>query len=122
MNIYNFKVNDNQNNVVDLSIYSGKILLIINTATKCGFTPQYKYFQSLYERFKENSFEILDFPCDQFFHQAPGSDSEINSFCELKYHTTFKRFAKIDVNGKNESPLYTFLKSKKSGLFSSKIK
>lgn len=110
MNIYDFTVKDNHGNDVPLSIYKGKVLLIVNTATKCGLTPQYEAMQTLYRQYHERGFEILDFPCNQFMKQAPGSDAEISEFCTLKYNTEFPRFAKIEVNGKNEAPLYTFLK------------
>ncbi len=97
--------------------YKGKVLLIVNTATGCGFTPQYEGLQKLYDSYKGQGFEILDFPCNQFGNQAPGSDEEIGAFCSLKYKTTFPRFAKIDVNGDGEEPLFGFLKSSKSGFF-----
>lgn len=122
MNIYDYKVKDASGNEVSLSDYKGKTLLIVNTATGCGFTPQYEGLEALYRKYKEDGFEILDFPCNQFGNQAPGSNSEIQSFCQLKYDTTFKLFSKIDVNGENESPLYTYLKSQKGGLLGSKIK
>jgi glutathione peroxidase len=105
-----------------MSVYMGKVLLIVNTATACGFTPQYKGLQKLYEKYRERGFEVLDFPCNQFARQAPGTDAEIGSFCALRFGTTFPRFQKIDVNGKNESPLYAWLKSQKSGNFNATIK
>ena len=120
--IYDYNVIDNLGNNVNLSEYKGKVLLIVNTATGCGFTPQYKGLEELYEKYKDQGVEILDFPCNQFMGQAPGSDAEINEFCTLKYNTTFKRFKKIDVNGSNEDPLYTYLKSKKRGVMGRKIK
>ena len=120
--IYNITVKDNMNNDVSLSEYKGKVLLIVNTATGCGFTPQYEGLEKLYATYKDAGLEILDFPCNQFGHQAPGSDAEIKEFCTLKYNTTFPLFRKIDVNGENESPLYTYLKSQKGGVFGSKIK
>jgi glutathione peroxidase len=101
-------------------MFQGKVLLIVNTATACGFTPQYKGLQKLYDDYKDKGFEILDFPCNQFAIQAPGSETEINNFCTLKYHTTFQRFSKIDVNGKNESSLYSFLKNQQKGVFGSR--
>lgn len=110
MSIYNFPVLDNQNKEVDLGQYKGKVLLIINTATDCGFTPQYDGLEALYQANKEKGFEILDFPCNQFLGQAPGSDDEIDSFCRLNYNTTFKRFSKIEVNGPNAHPLFAYLK------------
>lgn len=114
MTVYDFKVKDAKNNTVSLADYKGKVLLIVNTATGCGFTPQYKGLQELYEKYKDQGFEILDFPCNQFLNQAPGTNDEIVSFCQTKYGTTFKTFAKIEVNGKNEDPLYTFLKKEAS--------
>lgn len=110
MTVYDFKVKDAQNNEVSLADYKGKVLLIVNTATGCGFTPQYEELERLYKKYKDQGFEILDFPCNQFLNQAPGTNEEIVRFCQLKYGTTFKTFGKIEVNGKNEEPLYTFLK------------
>lgn len=120
--IYDFHVKDNKGNDVSLKEYEGKVLLIVNTATGCGFTPQYEGLENLYQKYKDQGFEILDFPCNQFGNQAPGSDEEIHEFCTLRYHTTFPRMKKIDVNGENEDPLYTWLKKQKGGLFGSKIK
>lgn len=108
--IYDFTVKDTKGNDVSLSDYKGKVLLIVNTATECGFTPQYEGLEDLYKTFKDQPFEILDFPCNQFLGQAPGSNEEIAEFCRIKYGTEFTTFAKIDVNGDNEDPLYTFLK------------
>jgi glutathione peroxidase len=122
MTLYDITVTDHEGKDFPLSQYQGKILLIVNTATHCGFTPQYAGLQSLYETYKDKGFEILDFPCNQFAKQAPGTNEEIHSFCALKYQTAFPRFAKIDVNGPEESPLYTWLKSQKKGLFNEKIK
>jgi len=122
MSLYDIKVKDMNNNEVSLSEYKGKVLLIVNTATKCGYTPQYDDLQNLYEKYRAQGFEILDFPCNQFGSQAPGTEEEIHQFCMTKYHIDFKQFAKIDVNGANESPLYSYLKSQKSGLMNSKIK
>lgn len=110
MNIYDFTVKDNLGNDVSMMEFEGKVLLVVNTATKCGLTPQYTGLQELYEKYKEQGFEILDFPCNQFLKQAPGSDHEIDEFCNLNYGTTFPRFAKIDVNGKNADPLFVWLK------------
>ena len=122
MSIYDFNVLDYQGNDVSLSDYKGKVMLIVNTATGCGFTPQYKGLEKLYQDHKEKGLEILDFPCNQFAHQAPGNDKEIHEFCTIKYNTTFKQFKKIKVNGKEEAPLYTFLKNEKKGCFGKKIK
>ena len=109
MTVYDFKVLDQRGEEVSLELYKGKVLLIVNTATKCGFTPQYDALESMYEQLKDQGFEILDFPCNQFFHQAPGTDEEINSFCTMKFNTKFTRFKKIDVKGANADPLYKWL-------------
>ena len=122
MNIYDLFVKSRDGKEVALKDYEGKVLLIVNTATGCGFTPQYTGLQKLYDTYKDKGFEILDFPCNQFANQAPGSDDQIHTFCTGRFGITFPQFAKIDVNGKNEDPLYTYLKSKKGGLFSSRIK
>ena len=113
MTIYDFTMKDNKGNDIPLSEYKGKVLLVVNTATHCGFTPQYNGLEMLYEDYNEQGFEILDFPCNQFAFQAPESDAKIGQVCSLKYGVTFKQFAKIKVNGKNEHPLYTYLKSQK---------
>ncbi len=110
MAIYDFTVKDTQGNDVSLKAYAGKVLLVVNTATKCGLTPQYTALQELYGKYKDKGFEILDFPCNQFMSQAPGDDAQISAFCSLNYGTTFPRFAKVDVNGKNAIPLYVWLK------------
>ena len=122
MSIYDFKVKDVQGNDISLDIYKGKVVLIVNTATKCGFTPQYKDLQDLYLKYKDLGFEILDFPCNQFGSQAPGTNEELADFCEMKYKTTFKTFAKIDVNGQNADPLYKYLKENSKGLLGNAIK
>jgi len=122
MNIYEFQVKDAKENLVNLSDYKGKTLLIVNTATGCGFTPQYKGLQQLYEKYQSKGLEILDFPCNQFGHQAPGTEEEIHQFCEINYKTTFRLFSKIDVNGNNELPLYTYLKGQKGGFLNKRIK
>ena len=122
MGIYDYKVKDKEGNDVSLKDYEGKVLLIVNTATGCGFTPQFDGLQDLYEKYQKHGFEILDFPCNQFGNQAPGSDEEITDFCNSRYGITFPQFAKIDVNGANEDPLFTFLKSQQGGMMGSKIK
>ena len=122
MVLYDLSVKARDGSDVSLKDYEGKVLLIVNTATGCGFTPQYKGLQELYDKYKDKGFEILDFPCNQFLNQAPGSDDEIHTFCTGRFGITFPQFAKIDVNGKDESPLYTFLKSQQKGMFGSKIK
>ena len=115
MSFYNYSVTDNKGNCVSLKDYEGKVLLIVNTATRCGLTPQYEGLEALYEKYNEKGFEILDFPCNQFAFQAPGDAEEIDSFCKLKYDTKFPRFAKIKVNGKDADPLYVYLKEQKPG-------
>lgn len=115
MHLYDFTVNDNKGNPVKLDAYAGKVLLIVNTATKCGLTPQYEGLEELYEKYQAQGFEILDFPCNQFAFQAPGSAEKIDSFCKMRYDTKFPRFAKIKVNGKDADPLYVYLKEQKPG-------
>ena len=110
MGIYDLKVKTRKGEDFDLSSLKGKVSLVVNTATGCGFTPQYEAIEKLYEKYHEKGFEVLDFPCNQFGHQAPGSDDEIHEFCTAKYKTTFNQFAKIDVNGENESKVFTILK------------
>ena len=114
MSIYDYKVQVAYDTEISLEEYKGKVLLIVNSATQCGFTPQYDHLQDLYEKYNEDGLEILDFPCNQFGNQAPGSNQEIVSFCDSRYGITFPIFSKIEVNGENEEPLYTFLKSQKS--------
>lgn len=111
MNIYDFKVKKPNGETFSLASQKGKVLLIVNTATGCGFTPQYEGLENLYKEYHDQGFEILDFPCDQFGHQAPGTDEEIHNFCVLKYNTTFDQFSKIEVNGDKADPLFKFLKS-----------
>lgn len=122
MEIYDYKVKDINGNEIPMSQYSGKVLLIVNTATGCGFTPQYEGLEQLYQKYRNKGFEILDFPCNQFGNQAPGSNQEIKNFCLLNYQTTFKTFAKIEVNGKNADLLFEYLKSATKGMFGKKIK
>jgi len=109
MTVYDFNVLNQKGEEVSLSQYEGKVLLIVNTATKCGFTPQYDALEKMYEELKEEGFEILDFPCDQFFHQSPGSDEEINHICSLRFNTKFTRFKKCEVKGDKAIPLYKWL-------------
>src|SRR3712207_9070459 len=111
--VYDFKVLDKKGVEVSLSDYKGKVLLVVNTATGCGFTPQYEELEGMYGRLKEKGFEVLDIPCNQFGNQAPGSDEEISEFCTVKFGVDFPQFKKSDVNGANELPLYTWLKSEK---------
>ncbi len=113
--IYDIKVNNDEGESVSLADYKGKVLLIVNTATRCGFTPQYKELEALYQKYKGQGFEILDFPCNQFGQQAPGTIQEIHQFCTLNYDIHFPQFDKIDVNGAHESPLYTWLKAQGGG-------
>lgn len=120
--IYDYVVKDQSGADVSLGDYRGKVLLIVNTATKCGFTPQYEGLEALYKKYKDAGFEILDFPCNQFLGQAPGSNEEIHSFCTLKYNISFKQFGKIDVNGDKTDPLYKYLKEEQKGVGSNKIK
>ena len=119
--LYDFTVSNQADQPVSLQNYKGKVVLIANTATGCGLTPQYQGLQELYDKYKDQGFEILDFPCNQFMGQAPGSAEEINSFCTLNYQTTFPRFAKIKVNGKEAEPLFDWLKKEKSGPLGARI-
>jgi len=111
--IYDFTVKDRKGKDVSLKEYQNEVLLIVNTATKCGFTPQYEELEKLYERYHKEGFEILDFPCNQFGQQAPGPDEQIHEFCKLNYGTEFPRFKKIKVNGEDADPLFVFLKQQK---------
>ena len=121
--IYDFSCKDSSGTEVNLSDFQGKILLIVNTASKCGFTPQYDGLQSLQEKYDSEKFSVLAFPCNQFGGQEPGSDNEIQEFCSLNFNTTFPVFSKIEVNGENAHPLYKFLCSEKKGVLGSeKIK
>ena len=119
--LYDFSVLNQDNQETPLETYRGKVLLVVNTATGCGLTPQYQGLQELYDCYQEQGFEILDFPCNQFMGQAPGSAEEINTFCSLHYQTSFPRFAKIKVNGKEADPLYVWLKEQKSGPLGKRI-
>lgn len=111
--VYDFSVKDRKGKDVALKEYAGEVLLIVNTATKCGFTPQYEELEKLYETYHAQGFEILDFPCNQFGQQAPGTDESIHSFCKLTYGTEFPRFKKIKVNGPDADPLYKYLQQQK---------
>lgn len=122
MNIYDIKVKDSKLNEVSMEEYKGKVLLIVNTATGCGFTYQYEGLEELYKKYKDKGFEVLDFPCNQFLGQAPGSNEEIENFCKAKYDVSFKMFNKIEVNGKNEDELFKFLKNSKKGMLLKDIK
>ena len=109
MSIYDNKIKNRQDKDIDMKEYKGKVLIIVNTATGCGFTPQYEALEKLYQEYHEKGLEILDFPCDQFGHQAPGTDDEIHAFCTSKYNTTFDQMKKIEVNGENAIPLFKYL-------------
>lgn len=113
MNIYDYSVPMPKGEELKLSDFRGKVILIVNTATGCGFTPQYEALENIYEQYHEKGLEIIDIPCNQFGHQTPGSDDEVHEFCQLHYKTQFPQMKKSDVNGENELPLYTFLKSQK---------
>ena len=113
MSFYDFTVQDRKGNDVSLETFRGKVVLVVNTATGCGFTPHYKPMEELYEELHDKGFEILDIPCNQFAGQTPGTDEEIHEFCTLRYNTQFPQMKKSDVNGENELPLYTWLKSQK---------
>ena len=117
--LYDITVDDIHGKPVKLSRYKGKVLLIVNTASKCGFTPQFKGLEALYGKLHGKGLEILGFPCNQFGAQEPGSEAEIEQFCELNYGVTFPMFAKVDVNGESASPLYKHLKSSKKGMLGS---
>ena len=112
--VYDFKVTNDEGKEVSLSDYKGKVILIVNTATRCGFTPQYKGLEELYQKYSQSGLEILDFPCNQFGQQAPGSIEEIHNFCTANFNIHFPQFDKIDVNGDNAHPLFTYLKSKQA--------
>lgn len=122
MNIYDFTVLNTKKEPVSMADYKGKLLLIVNTATGCGFTPQYEGLESLYKKYKDQGFVVLDFPCNQFANQAPGTEDEIVSFCQMKYNVSFPQFAKIKVNGDEANALYKWLKEQKGGFFSKAIK
>ena len=110
MSIFEYSIVDRNGKKISLNEYKGKVLIIVNTATGCGFTPQYEGLEKLYKQYHESGLEIIDIPCNQFGNQAPGTDDEIHEFCALKYNTSFDQFTKADVNGGNELPLYTYLK------------
>lgn len=120
--IYDFKVPNAKNEEVELNKYKGKVMLIVNTASKCGLTPQYDDLQKLYNEYHEQGLDILAFPCDQFANQEPGDNASIQEFCKINFGLTFPVFGKIKVNGDEEHPLYTYLKKEKGSIFGSKIK
>ncbi len=116
MSVYDFEVTDNKGKAVSLESYRGKVMLIVNTASKCGFTPQYKGLESLYEELQSEGLVVLGFPCNQFGKQEPGNDEEIASFCDLNFGVSFPLFKKVDVNGEEASPLFGYLKAKAPGI------
>jgi glutathione peroxidase len=120
--IYDFKAIRNNGSELDFADYKGKVPMVVNTASKCGFTPQYKGLEALYQKYKDQGLVILGFPCDQFAHQEPGDDAQIAQFCELNFGVTFPLMKKIDVNGANADPVFKFLKSKTRGLLGSSVK
>ena len=121
-NFYDFKALNMQNKEVSMSDYKGKVVLVVNTASKCGFTPQFAGLEELYKKYKDQGLVILGFPCNQFGNQDPGTDEEIQSFCQVNYGVNFPMFSKIDVNGKNAHPIYKYLKNSLSGAITDDIK
>ncbi len=120
--IYDFKALNNKGNEVNFADYKGKVLLIVNTASKCGFTPQYDGLEALWKKYKDQGLVVIGFPCDQFAHQEPGSDAEIAEFCRLNHGVTFPLMSKIEVNGEGAHPIYKYLKSETKGLLGGAIK
>ncbi|WP_423798891.1 glutathione peroxidase [Neobacillus sp. SAB-20_R2A] len=116
MSIYQFKAKAIDGEEISLKQFDGKVLLIVNTASKCGFTPQYRELQGLYEAYKEKGFSVLGFPCNQFMSQEPGTEADIKSFCELNYGVTFPMFAKVDVNGVYAHPLFVYIRKQTPGI------
>lgn len=119
-NIYQFSANNNLGELVPLSTYQGKVMLLVNTASACGFTPQYQGLQALYQQYQAKGLEILAFPCNQFGKQEKGDDSEIKQFCDLNFNISFPLFSKVDVNGENAHPLFDYMKNEAPGLLGSK--
>lgn len=122
MKIYDYSVKNKKGEMISLGEYKGNVLLVINSATSCGLTPQYETLQNIYDKYNTKGFEILDFPCNQFANQAKGTDEEITAFCTLNYNISFPQFSKIDVNGANADPLFKYLKSQQGGILGSTIK
>ncbi len=122
MSIFSYEVKNKDGSMTSMEQFKGKVMLIVNSATGCGFTPQYEGLEKLYAEYKDKGFTVLDFPCNQFGNQAKGTDEEISSFCSLNYGVTYPQFAKVEVNGKNEEPLYSYLKSQKGGVLNKNIK
>lgn len=113
MSVYDYKLVTGKGEEIDLNDYRGKVMMIVNTATGCGFTPHYEKIEEMYEKYHDDGFEVIDVPCNQFAGQTPGTDEEIHDFCAIKYHTKFPQMKKSDVNGENALPLFTYLKSQK---------
>lgn len=122
MKFYDFSAKKINGQEISMQVYEGKVVLVVNTASKCGLTPQFKELEEIYKEYKEKGLEILGFPCNQFASQDPGSSKEISEFCSLNYGVTFTMFDKIDVNGTGAHPLYKYLKEQASGLFNKEIK
>ncbi|AYA76750.1 glutathione peroxidase [Bacillus sp. Y1] len=120
MTVYQFEAKKINGETISLSEYKGEVLLIVNTASNCGFTPQYKELQELYEQYKEKGFTVLGFPCNQFMNQEPGTESDIQSFCEMNFGVTFPLFSKVDVNGKSAHPLFQYLTEEAPGVLGMK--
>lgn len=120
MSIYDYSASLTANSTISLEKFKGKVLLIVNTASACGFTPQYSELQELYSKFRDSGFEVLAFPCNQFGSQEPGTDKEISEFCDLKFNISFPLFKKVDVNGENTHPVYKYLKEELPGILGSK--
>ncbi|MEH6938576.1 glutathione peroxidase [Bacillus sp. JJ664] len=116
MSIYDFQVKDSKGQLIPLSNYKDQVVIVVNTASKCGYTPQYKDLQALYEEYKNEGLVVIGFPCNQFMNQEPGSNEEIQSFCELNYGVTFPIFGKVDVNGENADPLFKYLSKNAPGI------
>ncbi len=122
MDFYDFSAKDINGHEINMNEYKGKVLLVVNTASKCGFTPQLKELEELYKEYRSIGLEILGFPCNQFLNQEPGSNNDVKNFCEINYGVTFNMFEKIDVNGNNAHPIFKYLKSKEKGFLTSDIK
>ncbi|MDD2528856.1 MAG: glutathione peroxidase [Lentimicrobiaceae bacterium] len=122
MNFYDFKARQLQGETVSMGEFKGKTVLVVNTASKCGLTPQYEGLEKLYQKYKDKDFVVVGFPCNQFGSQEPGDANDIQEFCEINYGVTFPMFAKVDVNGENAHPIYKFLKTQLGGIFGNKIK
>lgn len=122
MGFYDFKANDINGKEVNMNEYKGKVILIVNTASKCGFTPQLKDLEDLYKEYKDSGLEILGFPCNQFLNQEPGDNNDVKNFCQINYGVTFNMFEKIDVNGSNAHPIYKYLKDQEKGIITKDIK